>query len=825
MTPHYSRSYSASVRDALSDRIALDAELHRVDPLDYPTPICMIPPGLRTARTGSMPAGAHAAPSEQSMPTSNAADSQWQDALDVRRGLYRSDFQLEQISNPHLACEVGTASHPSQVSIERYDDTMVDETHVVEDAQIADQETAIGRTSRSIRPEFDEYNSQVSLFTRRSGGRSRRKSTSQQMVIEPAGMVGNGVGVQGVIELGASQRKTGSRSAVQVLLPGRRSHVRWLIGLVVVLIAVGIAGGWVLHRRRKAQRDLEQANHLLKSGQLQDLRNALGHLRSAAHLGGRNGDLVAYAALAHAQLTFDFGESDLERAKSLLDEARNKRRRTSSGEFALELARLYVALAGKPLPEALALIDASRAAHPDDVHLGILRGWVLLKNGQWQEAAAVAESIASSNYRLLHLRAELAFHSGRVDIARSILERAVAAKGLGAVEHDIDQARYAIAQGWYSSMPRNEVTGDESKNVGVRSKRRVGYGGRQSLSNSKSLRGRGKPVDVKGRMFPTLDDLLAARNHSELSANVRARLNSVIGALQRRYGKRRHAEVALERASQLAPVGDPDFRRELAVELLALGRSTLALRQVREARRIAPDRVSLIVLEGRILRYLGDAKRAAVQLRNRADLTTDMCDVNTFEAGEACDAQAVLAGVMIDTEQLDDAAAYLKRTKRRSDYARLVAAELALAKGHPYAARRVLAQASQHAQEDGMGLLLHARIALKLGHHSAAEQQLHMLLVEQPDNWRALTTLGALRWKQGKHVGSQIAYQRSLRAHPSQATARVALGRVFLAQRDPQKALTVLAAVAQRPDGARLIRRACRKLRSTGDLNPLCGRN
>ena len=75
-----------------------------------------------------------------------------------------------------------------------------------------------------------------------------------------------------------------------------------------------------------------------------------------------------------------------------------------------------------------------------------------------------------------------------------------------------------------------------------------------------------------------------------------------------------------------------------------------------------------------------------------------------------------------------------------------------------------------------------------------AQKLLSQLLIEQPDNLQARKKLASLYFAQGNFIQTRLLLQQGIEQNPNQADLRLMLARLYTAQKDVPKAMSVLTA-------------------------------
>jgi tetratricopeptide (TPR) repeat protein len=321
----------------------------------------------------------------------------------------------------------------------------------------------------------------------------------------------------------------------------------WPLALVVALsvVAGGTVLGLVVRQRSRAARCLSEARSLVAQASVTSLRSALYQLREAADLNGRKAQIVALAAVAHARLAVEYGDSDLRGAEALVEEAaRLDADRGAQVAEDIVVARAYLQIGRRPLPEAIAFLFKSLETFPASQRLRLLYGEALTRNGELYLAGRVLEKLSSGNGLVLRARAELRWREGQREEARALL-RSAERYGLPTEEVQLGLARYQVEE-----------------NVDVTALRPL-----QSLARD-----------------------------AELAPRHRAWANLLAAVIVRSRGGVALAEQTLARALTQRPVGDPEFCYHVGRLHLIAHRLERASLEATEAARLSPRDVRFVNL-------------------------------------------------------------------------------------------------------------------------------------------------------------------------------------------------------------------------------------
>lgn len=204
---------------------------------------------------------------------------------------------------------------------------------------------------------------------------------------------------------------------------------RWLALLLVtaLTLAAAAAVGYRGLKLKAAQQKMGEARKLAATYDVDALRAALLKVRAAANKGGRTVEVVALAAAIHGELNYEFGESDVSGVEALVNEAeRLGARQDPKAAADLALARAYLALARKPLSEAMIVIFDTMEARPKRPLFKLLYGEALAADGEPTMARTKLAEL-SSGPRVLLARARVLNRLGLHIEAAALLEYATMA--------------------------------------------------------------------------------------------------------------------------------------------------------------------------------------------------------------------------------------------------------------------------------------------------------------------------------------------------------------------------------------------------------------
>lgn len=537
------------------------------------------------------------------------------------------------------------------------------------------------------------------------------------------------------------RRPSGGMVAARKPVGWWRRHWAVTLGLCLAVLAGGAVFGLFVRQRSQGEHHLAEARALADRDQAWTLRSSLEHVRQAATLSGRNADVVALAARIHARLAFEFGESSLARAASLVEESKRLGAPYKAGPRRdLAMAQAYLHLATKPLPQALAYLDEARKEAPEEPSLVLLHAEAQMRAGQHERAAKLLDGLPGNTARVVRAKAQLAWRRGFHKQARDLLRRAVSF-GLSLQQVDLDLARFGVWDG----------TADDR----------------------------------------VLHRLRALAGDKDLSAAERSWALLLSAAIHRRQGRLPSAAAALKRSLAKQPVADPDYHALASRELLAANEQKRARREADQALNFAPRnprfrrmlaRVELAMdRPARVIELLGTASAPADQVLliaahlRRGDVAKARALREKLPAQHGLTRQLVTARLLLaegnpyqvvrelsglPTQQRDNVEVEVLRGLAALQAGELQSAErylkhaLALHQRHPeglWALGRLHevrgeAQAAKLAYEQAVAAngyrmrtrLDCGRLLARLGLHSAAEKQYAAVLTQESQNPMAL---------------------------------------------------------------------------------------
>jgi tetratricopeptide (TPR) repeat protein len=491
----------------------------------------------------------------------------------------------------------------------------------------------------------------------------------------------------------------------------------WLT-LALLVIAASTVAGLMVRQKSQISRNLTRARALAAKHQAGPLKKALHHIREAANLGGRGPRVVALAAAIHTELVYEFGESDLGGAQSLVEEAtRLDAEAHPRARQDLAVARAYLQLSKQPLPEAIGYLFKSSERHRRNRRLKLLYGRALILNGEHELARKVLDELSADDLEVLQARALLFWKAGHRNLAARLLRLAVTF-GLDPDIAAVELARY------------------------------------QTIDGAVSLRTHRRLLQVATQ--PSLPRRQAAWAHLLLAKH--------------HYDRRQHLKTsaALSKALSGRPIADAEFHYQAGRLLLSVHRLDAAAAEAKEACRIAPRDSRYAALQASVELAMDRPEAVTRRLADATDITVE--------------AKIVLAEAHIRRGALSEAKAILDQLPRnpRSPSAPLVLAlaRLHVAAGRPYRALRELGDLDPAKVTEAQ--VLRGLIALKLGDLVGTMRWMKNALKKDPLQADALWALGVVARKRADARHALDYLSKAVQANPYHRQARLQLGNLQL---------------------------------------------
>ena len=503
----------------------------------------------------------------------------------------------------------------------------------------------------------------------------------------------------------------------------RRAISRWWplwLTLCLLAIASGTIAGLLVRQHNQVKRSLQEARALARSHSLTPLRRALRHVRHAADLGGRRPEVVALAAALHAELTLEFGASELRVVQALMEEGtRLGADRLPRAADDMALARSYVKLARAPLPEAIGYMLKTLEQHPQLTELKLLYGEALTRNGELTLARQVLEALPVDDPQVLRARARLHHRLGAGPLSERLL-RSARDYGLSPRLMELELCRYKI----------------ESNSADERTARTL-----RSITAAGAL---------PPRQLGWAHLLLAMTNL--------------------RAGQSYQAGVSINAALKRRPVADAEFSYRASQLLLASHRFDEAYREAQEASRISP-REPLYHTQLAAVDLAKDRPREVIS--RLAELGDDV----------PSSARLLQAEAHVSLDQLQQARGLLSKLPRAPALQRapLVWARLHLRAGKPYLALRELSGAERRPGGHHAEIaVIRGLVALNVNDLATAARWMKTALKREPRSAEALWALAvvAIRQSDGKLAAQYL--RRSIQVHPYFQRSRLELGELEL---------------------------------------------
>jgi tetratricopeptide (TPR) repeat protein len=489
----------------------------------------------------------------------------------------------------------------------------------------------------------------------------------------------------------------------------------WLT-LALLVIAASTIAGLMVRQKSQISRNLSRARALARQHQVTPLKRALYHIREAANLGGRSPEMVALAAAIHAELVYEFGESNLGGAQSLVEEATRLDAEALPRAWQdLVIARAYLRLGKQPLPEAIGYLFKSSEKHPRNRRLKLLYGRALILNGEHELARTVLDELSADDLEVLHARALLYWKTGHRNLAARLLRLAVTF-GLDPDIAEVEMARQETIDGHITPRTHQRLT---------------------LVATQPSL----------PRKQAAWAHLLLAKHHNN---------------------KRKHLKTAaaLSKALSGRPIADAEFNYQAGKLLLSVHRLDDAAAEAKEACRIAPRDPRYVALQASVELAMDRPEAVTRQLGDSTELTVE--------------AKIILAEAHIRRGALNRAKAILEQLPKNTPSAplRLALARLHMTAGRPYRALRELGELDPARVTEAQ--VLRGLIAHQVGDPAGTVRWMKGALKKDPLQADALWALGVVARQRADARHALEYLSKAVRANPYHRRARLHLGNLQL---------------------------------------------